>query len=136
MKRIPLQMSVHMELDGTWMQRRTASRIGAAGPVCPRQGHKFLSVHQHFSLPPVAYEACRCSRIASRGAPPLPSQCTGGHDGIEPNATTKRITEENLSSTGGEYDGKAARPTDRPASPSPFFYIASSHHPSICGPLH
>lgn len=30
----------------------------------------FLSVHQHFSPPPVAYEpSCRCFGVASRGAP-------------------------------------------------------------------
>lgn len=66
----------------------------AAGPVCHWQGHKFLSVHQHFSLPPVAYEACRCSRISPRGSPFLQLRYTGGHDVNKPNATTKQITEE------------------------------------------
>lgn len=79
----------------------------------------------------MAYEACRCSRIASRGSSLLPSQWAGGHDVIEPNAITKQRTEEICRASGSRRQKSSA--TDRSLSPSPFSYIASFHHPSIRG---
>lgn len=51
---------------------------------------KFLSVHQHFSPPPVAYEpSCRCFGVASRGAP-LPRRAGGPkRTAIAPRKTSK-----------------------------------------------
>lgn len=121
-----------MHTPSLWMQQDTAnvSRMRAAGPVCHWQGHKFLSVHQHFSLPPVAYEACRCSRKASWGAPLPPPQMDR-----RPRCDRTECKDEadqwgNLSSIGTAHGRKAGRAI---GEPQPLFYIASSHHPSIRG---
>lgn len=118
------------------VRKGSQSRIRAAGPVCHWQGHKFLSVHQHFSLPPVACEqreACRCSRIASRGAPLPPLQWTGEHDGNDANAPANHTIEENVSSIGEQRAKKRGERATARWAPSSFSYIASSHHPSVRG---
>ncbi|TNN49580.1 hypothetical protein EYF80_040198 [Liparis tanakae] len=77
-----------------WLYERSKEHERAAHggprPGCRKKatlGHKFLSVHQHFSLPPVAYEACRCSRIRSQR-----HNGPEGHGGIEPRARTEQIS--------------------------------------------
>ncbi len=107
------------------------AELGQRGLLATDRATNSLACISTSALPPVAYEACRCSRVASRGAPLSPSHWTGGHDGIKPKAITKQITEE-ISRASGSKPQKA-RATDRSVSPSPFSYIASSHHPSIRG---
>lgn len=102
-------------------------RIKASGPVGHWQGHKFLSVHQHFSLPPVAYEACRCSRIRSQR-----HNGPEGHGGIEPRARTEQISAGLRRPLWSRPQKDRGDGPDRWA-PAPFTSIASSHHPSIRG---
>lgn len=118
---------------------------GAAGPAsarsypplpaparfCPLQGHTFLSVHQHFSPPPVAPVASSGLRgvqvfrrsIPRRSADEAPSRSS------EPNRD--RCPSKKKRPGGVWFHRETERGRWEVGGGGPFSSIASSHHPSI-----
>lgn len=99
---------------------------------------KFLSVHQHFSPPPVAYEpSCRCFGVASRGAPL--SRRAGGpkRTAIAPRKTSKVsdfIDRERERQRWGRRGWDKSKRDRRVGEPQPIFLhsiLPSSIPPSV-----